>query len=152
MKFVLICIIFICITSIAIINLKYYKSKQKLLSEIIDFLRTYASEVSFNKASLIDVITKLSVKYSKNMKTLLSNYSNSMLYPSILNNNEKIVVSNIFNGMGKADVETEQGYINSAIEQMKTMLVEINNEYITKGVLRSKLIFIFGIILILILL
>jgi hypothetical protein len=152
MKFVLICIVFICVTAIAIINLTYYKSKQRLLFEFIDFLKIYASDVAFSKTSLQNIIDRVVAKYSKNMQILLTNYRHISSYPPLLSENERATISVIFSGMGKGDVETEVSYINNSIDKMQTMLEVVNLNYATRGELRSKLIFMFGIMLILILL
>ncbi len=152
MKFVLLCIIFISVAAIAILNLSYYRSKRRIFMELLDFLKLYSADVSFSKDCLADIIARVKGKYSKTTQVLLESYSNIPAYPMMLTDVEKSEISHIFAGMGRGDVEAELQYINNATAKVELIIDELNSSYATKGELRSKLIFIFGVILILILL
>jgi len=152
MKFVLLCIIFISVAAISILNLSYYRSKRRMFMELLDFLKLYSAEVSFSKDCLANIIDRAKPKYSKVTQALLETYSNISAYPVMLTDTERSEISLIFAGMGRGDVEAELQYINNATAKVELIIDDLNSSYATKGELRSKLIFIFGIILILILL
>ncbi len=152
MKFALICIVFIAITGIAILNMSYYRSRLRVITDLIDLFRQYCNDLAFCKSTLDEVINRKISTYSKSTQILLKHYNDVLQYPSICNSADKTAIYSIFDGVGLGDVESEVGYVNHAITTLENMQGRASHDLGVKGILRSKLIFIFGIMLIIILL
>ncbi|MBE5735295.1 MAG: hypothetical protein E7361_02490 [Clostridiales bacterium] len=134
------------------LNLLYYKSRSRIIVELIDLFRAYFSEISFNKNTLDYVISKRLGMYSKNTQLLLNNYKDISRYPAVMSQKDKSEINSIFCGVGKLDVENELEYVTNCIDRLNLMLGKAKDDTIYKGELRSKLILIFGLILIIMLL
>ena len=151
MKFVLISLIFLLLTCLAIYNYNYYKRQEKLIKDLIDFFKIYKNEVSFNKNIIENVIDINKVNMSSDIYQMLQNRYNTDKYPNCVNNTIKYEIRNMFNKIGKSDVNGEVEYINNNICKLNIIHDNVCENFKSKGVLRSKLIFIFGIILVIVL-
>ena len=151
MKFYLLAILFVCFTEISIINLNFYKTKVKIVNELIDFFKCYISEISFLKTDISRVVDKYNNKYSIHTQKILNNYSELKNYSIYFNDFEKNEIYNCFMSIGKMDIDNEINNSNNIILKLTNIQDATKDIYKTKGELRSKLIFILGLILIVIL-
>ncbi len=145
MKELLILIIFLCVMLIAYINVNYYKARQKILKELYDWLLIYKQYVSFQKMPYEEIISKTyshMSQYMRHMTKIPISYDNM---PYILDNSLKNEIVDILFNFGKSDIMREIEYVDICVSKVDKMYNNSKEEYKTKGVLRSKLIIIFGI-------
>lgn len=152
MKFILLCILFLIITGIAFINLFYYKSRKNFIKQLIDFLKKYELDMNFNKISLRKYVLLNTNIMSRDIYKLLQNPINFDNYPKYVNNIEKNEFCNFFKNLGFLDLYGESDKVNSFIKKLENDMIAYDDDLKQKGFLRSKLIFIFGIMILIILL
>ncbi len=151
MKMLLICIVFISMTAISLLNVSYFSKKKKIFSELIDFFKMYKGEINFSKNSISQVISRTSEKYCSETKQILDNYSSINEYPNCINEKEKKEIFDLFKTIGQRDVDSEISYSNNVIEMLEKLFSNAESDHVNKGLLRAKLIFILGLIIVIIL-
>jgi len=151
MKLILICILFVCIVIISLINLTYYSNKIRIFKDLVDFYKVYIREISFSKCSVKEIINKVCNNCFSDTVKILKNYNNIAAYPSSINQEEKQLVFEDLVLIGQKDVDNEILFSNNAIDKLTNKLSYLEQDYKNKGLTRSKLIFILGIAIIIIL-
>ncbi len=149
MKVCLICIIFILCILISLINLSYYRTKNKVIEQLTDFMKYYINEIQFNKSSINEVV-KTFVCGSETKK-LLTSCRDKNAYPKCLSSIEVDEIYDMLESLGKRDLDGEIGCATHNIAKLDIMHKASMAMYAKSGVLRSKLILIAGLIIIIIL-
>ena len=152
MKTILLAVIFVTFTSIAIINLRHYKLRLKTVQELIVFFRKYINEVTCFKSDYESICLSLIDVLSLPTKQMLADRLNIDKYPQIFSHLECKEFYNILSSLGKHDVEGEEQMTKNAILLLEDKAKMYEADLRDKGLLRKKLIFIFGLIVLLIIL
>ena len=150
MKLICLCSIFVSFVFISLINLNYYRQRLKLVNDLLMFFKIYINEISFNKSDYQTIVGNNIEKFGVHSRALLLNSRDVSKYPNIITNQEKNDINFIFDGLGKHELDSEIGVCKNAEIKLCEMQKKAIFEYKAKGELRTKLIFVFGIVLLII--
>lgn len=133
---------------------KKYTERREFFFQLKGFNESVKKEVLFSKNTIIELVKKLtpSGKFNNYIKAFFAKESDLESYLDCLKLEERQYLSNYLSGLGNGDAEEQKKYIESSqadIDKMYTEAFEAEKKY---RPLCIKLGFLFGLILLIIML
>lgn len=129
----------------------YYKNRINFYENIDNFLHYVINNINFYK----DSINKILVDYlqvsnnSKYLKNIITTYANGTLELDsiMIKKDEKQLLSNIFNHLGKSDSENQIAGLENFSIQIQFVIKKCREDYERIGKIATKLGILFGLAL-----
>lgn len=139
MKIILLCVIVAMFTYIGISIKNNFKKREKLLEEILIFLKKMQSEIGFLQTNLSKIIENSKVIASSNFKTILEVFEiylkngnveqiKQSLEKSILKEDEKEQLLNLFLNLGRGEAESEVNKLKNYVQFFELKVKKVGDE------------------------
>ena len=130
MKIFLLILIVMLIMIIANGVAKQYKERHNLYANILNFLNNYELNISFKKEKILDVVQRF--ECNNESKKIIGIYENYLTQKTdinfesitILQEDERKFLENIFKNLGTGDVDSEKLQLNEIKSQLKAKVEE----------------------------
>ena len=139
MRIFLLALCAVCCGLIGVKIKNYYKKRSEIYEELHGFVKKVKTEISFKKNYLDDVLRGSNC--SSEVKALVCGNGTG----SVLNEKERKEVLQIFQDMGKSDINEDVFHLDKAIEELEERSKMSQKEYSSKGTLAVKVCLLIGV-------
>lgn len=139
MRIFLLALCTVCCGLIGVKIKSYYKKRSEIYEELHGFVRKVKTEISFKKNYLDDVLKGSDC--SREVRAIVDGVGTV----NALNEKERKEVSQIFQDIGKSDINEDILNLDKAIESLDNKSKLSQKEYSSKGVLAVKIGLLIGI-------
>lgn len=149
MKIFLFILVLIGLTFVGYCFSKRFKDKLVFYKDLGSFCDNLTNQITFTKNSLSQIVISSYESYSSKLKSTLHNYfiqKKPYENVDILSEKENMFVKNFFQSLGKFDSVGEIANIANYKQEIKRSINEAHEQEIKYGTLGTKLGFIFGLL------
>ncbi len=126
MKIFILLVIAVFVVYIGVGIKRYYRNREKILNEIIQFCNIFENDLRFNKNAISQIVSDNLSKFDKEFAKVLKAYflENTMIDCKYLNKKEQEMLEKFFQSLGKNDEDGEIRNLNN----YRTELTKIKDD------------------------